>query len=231
MIHTYHKKEIKSNALGIFPIYKPKGPTSHDIIDQLRKLTGITKIGHAGTLDPLAEGVLVVAIGSTFTQQLTTLVEKNKEYLAQIHFGITSTTDDEEGEKKENLITTIPTLQEINKVVTSFCGRIKQTPPQYSAVKIRGEKAYTLARRGKLTPLAARERVIYNIQTLSYEWPFLQIQVTTGPGVYIRALARDIGTQLQTGAYLSQLQRTRVGGFTLKDTLTIEQFKRKICQA
>ncbi len=199
---------------GIFAVYKPKGPTSHDVIDRLRKETGVKKIGHAGTLDPLASGVLVVAVGRKYTKKSGQIVKKEKEYLAKIKLGERSTTGDEEGEKGEVEVHKIPSREEIRAAVQSFKGEILQTPPIYSAVKVGGTPAYKLARRGHKPKLEPRKVLIKEIKILKYEWPYLKLKVVTGPGVYIRALARDIGQKLETGAYLAELERTRVGEFT-----------------
>ena len=226
-------------AKGIYAVYKPKGPTSHDIIDRLRKETGVKKIGHAGTLDPLASGVLVIGVGREATKKLSQIVKKEKEYLARIKLGETRTTDDEEGEKLEVLqkhhapasrnckdhrisLPGIPNFEEVQKVVAKFEGKILQTPPSYSAVKIQGQAAYKLARRGKTPYLKARWVEIKKIEILQYEWPHLSLRVVTGPGVYLRSLARDIGRELRTGGYLKNLERIRVGDFTKEQAQTLE---------
>ena len=209
---------------GIFAVYKPKGPTSHDIINKLRRETGVRKIGHAGTLDPLASGVLVVGVGREATKQLGAIVKKEKEYLAKIRLGMTSTTDDEEGTKTEvRIVGKIPTLGEIKKAVAKFKGEILQTPPIYSAIKVKGKEAYKLARQGQAPELKPRKALIKEIETLKYEWPYLEINVVTGPGVYIRALARDLGKELKVGGYLAELERTRVGEFTRGLTSTLRR--------
>lgn len=216
---------------GIYGVYKPKGPTSHDIIDRLRKMTGEQRIGHAGTLDPLASGVLVVGIGREATRRLGEVVKKEKEYIADIFLGVESVTDDAEGltssstsgrekmreiEKREKKEIEI---EKIEKVANKFKGLIQQAPPIYSAIKVKGEKAYEAARQGKALALKPREVEIKDIQILKYEWPHLMLKVITGPGVYIRALARDIGRELKVGGYLFDLERTRVGQFTKEEAL------------
>lgn len=206
---------------GILAVYKPKGPTSHDVIDQLRRRTGVKKIGHAGTLDPLASGVLVVGIGREATKKLGEVVKKEKEYIAKIKLGETSTTDDEEGEKKKIQISKKPNYKKVEEAVSKFEGEILQTPPIYSAVKVKGTEAYKLARKGQIPKLEPRRVEIKEIEILKYEWPYLKLRVVTGPGVYIRALARDIGQALKTGGYLADLERTRVGDFTLDQTLKV----------
>jgi tRNA pseudouridine55 synthase len=222
----------------IFAVWKPKGPTSHDIIEKIRKRTGVERVGHAGTLDPLAEGVLVVGVGREATKKLREYVGKEKEYVATIRLGMTSTTDDEEGIVKQSAkrppafelpeasragkaqSVTKPTRKEIANVVRSFVGEILQVPPVYSAVKIKGEAAYKRARRGERVLLRPRTVEIKKIKALRYRWPYLTLTVTTGPGVYIRALARDVGRKLGVGGYLAKLVRTRVGEFRQEDALT-----------
>jgi tRNA pseudouridine55 synthase len=211
------------NNKNIFAIYKEKGPTSHDIINRVRRITGERRVGHAGTLDPLASGVLVVAVGREWTKKLGEIVVKEKEYIADIKLGEESATDDEEGEKFSLLVNKFISLQEIKKAADKFIGKIKQTPPVYSAIKINGKPAHRLVRAGKDVKLEPREVEIKSIEILKYEWPFLKLRVVTGPGVYIRALARDIGRELGVGGYLYELERTRVGEYDKNNALTIEE--------
>ncbi|MGI5827408.1 MAG: tRNA pseudouridine(55) synthase TruB [Patescibacteria group bacterium] len=206
---------------GIVPVYKPKGITSHDVIDILRKRTGVRRIGHAGTLDPLASGVLVIGIGREATKKLHLEVAKEKEYLAEVTLGVTSSTDDAEGEKQSHKISHPPTLPEVSMAVAQFKGDVTQVPPIFSAAKLKGEAAYKLARKGKVVELKPRNVEIKNIQVLDYSWPKLTIKVVTGPGVYIRSLARDIGEVLGTGGYVSELERIRVGEFTVEDAVKL----------
>jgi len=215
--------------MNIFAVYKPKGPTSYDIIHKIKKATGEKKVGHAGTLDPLAKGVLVIGIGREATKKLKDVVVQEKEYLATIRLGATSTTDDSEGP-----VSVLPLDKgesegvegnKIKKVIKSFVGKIKQIPPAYSAIKIKGQRAYKLARQGKTPELKPRTVEIRGIELISYKWPYLKIKVTTGPGVYIRSLARNIGDKLKVGGYLYNLERTRVGRFTKNQCLKIEELK------
>jgi tRNA pseudouridine55 synthase len=212
---------------NILAVYKPKGPTSHDIIDQLRRITGVKKVGHAGTLDPLAEGVLVVGIGRSATKQLWKLARKDKEYLATIRLGATSTTDDAEGIKNRIPVKQPPTENQVKQTLQGFIGVIDQVPPVFSAIKIKGRPAHRLARAGKQITLKTRKVVIYEIGLLEYKWPTVALRVVTGSGVYIRSLARDLGEKLKTGGYLEQLTRTRVGSFTLKQAVRLSQFAAK----
>ena len=211
---------------GIFPIWKPKGPSSNQVLEELRKITGVRKIGHAGTLDPLASGVLIVGIGKKATKRLKEFIGKEKEYLAQIRLGIESTTDDEEGEKRKIPVSQPPTLEEIEKTLACFVGEISQTPPLFSAVKVKGVEAYKLARKGQIPKLKPRKVLIKKIEILNYQWPDLWLRVVTGPGVYIRSLARDLGKKLKTGGYLKNLKRTRVGSFSKEKALTLSQFRK-----
>ncbi|HLB32582.1 MAG TPA: tRNA pseudouridine(55) synthase TruB [Patescibacteria group bacterium] len=208
---------------SIFAVYKPKGPTSHDVVDEIRKLTGVRKVGHAGTLDPLASGVLVIAIGRDATKQLDTLKSKEKEYRAVIELGATSATDDSEGHITSQHFKQQPSIGDVEKVLPAFLGKIEQIPPLYSAVHVAGKRAYKLARQQKDITLAPRAVEIKSIKLSKYEWPYLEIGVVTGPGVYIRALARDIGEKLGVGGYLKELERTRVGDYTLEKTVKIEE--------
>ncbi|MEK9154874.1 MAG: tRNA pseudouridine(55) synthase TruB [Patescibacteria group bacterium] len=217
---------MKESFSGIFGVYKPKGPTSHDIINKIRKITGEKRVGHAGTLDPLASGVLVIAIGRPATKELKEFVLSEKEYIATIRLGAQSETDDEEGNKTIKEIRLKPKIDEIKKTLKKFQGVILQTPPIYSALKINGKRAYKIARSGrdiKDIKLKPREVEIKSIKILKYKWPDLKIKVITGPGVYIRSLARNIGEHLKTGGYLKELERIRVGQFIKKETTDINK--------
>lgn len=210
----------------IIAIHKPSGMKSHDVIDQVRKITGIKKVGHGGTLDPFASGVLVIAIGREYTKQLDAFVKGGKEYIAKIMLGFHSTTDDRSGEltpasPPEYIIDS----NMVSQAVNSFIGDVTQIPPKYSALKIKGTPAHRRIRRRENFEMEARQVKIYDIETISYQYPYINLRVVTGPGVYIRALARDIGEKLSTGAYLDELQRTRVNNFTIDEALTLEEFK------
>ncbi|MBI2013614.1 MAG: tRNA pseudouridine(55) synthase TruB [Candidatus Colwellbacteria bacterium] len=212
---------------GIFGIYKPTGPTSHDIINKLRKITGERRIGHAGTLDPLAKGVLVVAISRKYTRKLEKQVAADKEYIAKIKLGYTSATDDAEGPMQREETGVMINHNTVKKVLKTFEDKIMQTPPAYSAIKLKGKRAYQLARKGKTPALKPRPVEIKKIALIKYKWPYLEIRVKTGKGVYIRSLARDIGAKLGVGGYLAALERTRVGKFTRINSLTLKEFASK----
>ncbi len=210
---------------GIFSVYKPKGPTSFDIIEKIKRLTGEKRIGHAGTLDPLAEGVLVVGVGRENTRKLKDVVEKEKEYLTTIKLGEKSSTDDDGGEKTSIVVNGIPEKSKIENILPDFLGEINQVPPRFSAVKIKGKRAYKLAREGKEFELEPRKVFVKEIELIDYKYPFLELRVVTGKGVYIRSLARDIGEKLKTGGYVFHLKRTRVGNFKIEDSFSIEELK------
>ncbi|MCF7907121.1 tRNA pseudouridine(55) synthase TruB [Patescibacteria group bacterium] len=214
-----NSQEIKEGIIGV---YKPVGPSSFDMIRRLRILTGVKKIGHAGTLDPLARGILVVGIGRSACRSLEKEVKKEKEYLAVIKLGEESTTDDQEGKKtiKENI--NRPSKKEILEILPQFQGKIEQVPPFFSAIKIKGKRAYQLARQGQRPIIKSRLVEIKNIELLEYQWPYLEIKVLTGPGAYVRSLARDLGQKLNCGGYLFDLERTRVGEFNKDNSIYLE---------
>lgn len=217
---------------GIYNIYKPSGPTSHDMVDKIRKLSrnptshkatqGREKVGHAGTLDPFAEGVLIVAIGRAYTRKLGQFLKMDKTYRTTIRLGATSDTDDLTGK-----IMLIPnakkvTRRQVTMAIKKFIGKIKQTPPAFSAIKIKGKKAYELARRGITPELKPRPVKIYAIKILKYRWPFLEITTKVSSGTYIRSLARDLGQALGIGGYLEKLTRTKVGRFNLTKSINLD---------
>ncbi len=204
---------------GIIAVWKPAGMSSHDVINRVRRASGIRTVGHAGTLDPLARGVLVIGVGRAATRSLAAEVQKEKEYVTVVRLGMTSSTDDEEGEKAAREVAVIPSREAVEMAVQKFVGEIMQVPPIYSALKIKGKPAYAYAREGKDLVIAARPVTIKEIEVLSYEYPDIRVRAVTGAGVYIRSLARDIGTALGTGAYMADLERTRVGEFTKEKCL------------
>lgn len=222
------------NVNGIFAIDKPIGISSQRAVQIVkywaRRKTGNKKIkvGHAGTLDPLARGVLVVGVGREYTKDLNTVVASDKEYIADVTLGQISTTDDAEGEKAIVNENKKPIRADIDKAIQKFIGNIEQVPPVYSAIKIDGQEAYKRMRRGEDVQMKKRQIHIENIEIISYEYPQLKIRVVCGKGTYIRSLARDIGDVLNTGAYLSGLVRTRVGDFMLEDAHNIKEFSMKI---
>jgi tRNA pseudouridine55 synthase len=208
----------------IVGVRKPVDISSFGVVARARKAIGVRKIGHAGTLDPSAEGVLVLGIGRG-TKRMSGIVGKQKVYRAIIKLGVTSTTGDEEGDKVVTEPVTKPDVSAIEPVLHKFVGVIQQIPPVYSAIKIDGQEAYKRVRRGEEVVMKPREVKIYSIELLAYQWPLVKIRVITGPGVYIRSLAEDIGTALGTGGYMRELVREAVGTYTLKKAVALEDLK------
>lgn len=208
---------------GFLTVNKPPGISSYDVIRLIKRRIGKThKIGHAGTLDPFAEGVLVVCLGQA-TRLVRFLAERPKQYRAQITLGATSTTDDPEGEISVSGGVAAPSEEAVRQVMGRFVGTIQQTPPAHSAVRIAGRRAYKLARAGQEFEITPRPVEIFAIELERYDYPRLQISVTCGGGTYIRALARDIGQALGVGGYCSGLVRTAVGPFRIEDARRPEE--------
>ena len=198
-------------------VYKEKGITSFDVIHKLRKILNIKKIGHSGTLDPLAQGVLQIAVGDA--TRLLEYLDNDKEYIAEIKFGYNSTTDDDEGEK-EFIKKPDFTEKELQYTLNEFNGKISQIPPKYSAIKIDGQKLCDLARKNKQIPeIKPRDVEIYSIKLINFQAPdCAKIKVNCSKGTYIRSLARDIGEKLNCGAYLTNLTRTKAGNFHIENS-------------
>jgi tRNA pseudouridine55 synthase len=206
---------------GFILINKPAGMTSHDVVDRLREITGIRKIGHAGTLDPFATGLLILGIGRKFTRKLSIFQKEDKEYIATLRLGAISDTFDREGKIVENKVEKIPTQREIEEVLKSFLGEIEQIPPIFSAKKVKGKKLYELARKGIKIEIKTQKIKIYEISILEYKFPFLKIKVKCSTGTYIRSLANDIGEKLKCGAYVEELERTKIGNFSSKEAIDL----------
>ncbi|MDA0376633.1 MAG: tRNA pseudouridine(55) synthase TruB [bacterium] len=211
---------------GFLLINKPEGPTSHDIVAMVRKALKERKVGHLGTLDPAAAGLMVLAVGSKALKVVELYNSLPKEYIADITFGKTSATYDREGPIEEfprNPGISDPTDHEIIESIRNrFLGCIDQIPPAASAVKIGGERAYRKMRQGKGVDLPARSVEIKTCDLLSYAYPQLQLRVACGSGTYIRSLANDLGLSLRVGGYLTGLKRTRVGDWTLDNAVTTD---------
>jgi len=206
---------------GIFAVYKEAGMTSHDVVDVVRRCTGQKKVGHAGTLDPCATGVLVIGVGRPATKKLGQIVGQEKEYVTRVKLGWRSSTDDREGEKEPVTVSEVPSQQRVREALMRFQGTLRQKPPAFSAIKVGGQTAYKLARAKKSVHLPAREVEAKEIELLAYAWPFVDIRLVTGSGFYVRSLARDLGELLGTGGYVEKLERTRVGSYTKEDALRL----------
>jgi tRNA pseudouridine55 synthase len=213
---------------GILLIDKSKGWTSFDAVNYVRRVVAEhdgkkpknTKVGHTGTLDPMATGLLVVLVGKEYTRRATTLSKHDKTYEVTMKLGCTSTTGDEEGEKTA-VSDTVPTQKAILEALEQLQGQIMQVPPSYSAMKINGVRAYKLAREGKAVELEARPAMVYENRFVSYEYPYVHFTSHVGSGTYIRSLVQDLGERLGTGAYMSDLRRTTVGEFNVADAIIL----------
>jgi len=212
----------------ILPFYKPYEWTSFGLVSRVRRIlterlgTKI-KIGHAGTLDPLATGVIILCTGRA-TKRVEEIQKQTKEYIATLKLGATTVSYDREHPENATFPINHISQELVIGVLQKFIGKIEQVPPEYSACKIGGEHAYKLIRKGQEVTLKPKTLVIDQIELLSYEMPEIKIRVVCSKGTYIRALARDIGTALGSGAYLTALKRTRIGSVTLGDCLTLEDF-------
>jgi tRNA pseudouridine55 synthase len=183
----------------------------------MRKLSNIKKVGHAGTLDPFAEGVMVLLVGRDFTKQAHTFLNQDKEYHALVYLGIETTTYDPEGEVVSQSAL-IPNLEEIEKTLLHLQGTFEQIPPMFSAKKVGGKKLYELARKG-IEIERKPARVVAHTTFLSYSYPYLELLITCSKGTYIRSIAHEIGKHLNCGAYLKTLIRTRCGNYRLDDCM------------
>lgn len=211
----------------ILNVHKPCGITSHDVVDHIRKMTGEKRVGHAGTLDPFASGVLIIGVGRESTKQLGKLtIATDKEYEAELSLGKTSTTGDPEGVIIDHHAREIKE-DEIEKILELFRGEIEQRPHRFSAIKVNGTRAYALARQGKKVELPLRKVTIYALELLHFAYPTMTIRVVCSSGTYIRSLAEDIGTKLETGAYLTKLTRTRIGRYRLEESLPLDSISNK----
>lgn len=201
-------------------IDKPRGITSFAVVAQARHSLNVQRIGHAGTLDPLASGLLIVLVGRDETKQQDSFMKLAKEYEVTIELGKMSTTDDAEGRIADSAEVTEDAEAEMIVKVKKFIGEIQQTPPAYSAIHIDGERAYKLARRGETVEMPKRTVTIHAIEILQYAWPMLSLRVQCSHGTYIRSLARDLG------GYVTVLRRTKIGDYDVTNAIAPNQIRR-----
>ncbi|HEY1645956.1 MAG TPA: tRNA pseudouridine(55) synthase TruB [Candidatus Saccharimonadales bacterium] len=214
---------------GILLVDKPSAWTSFDVVAYVRKIIASEqkvkpaqiKVGHTGTLDPLATGLLVLLIGKPYTRLATELTKLDKEYLVEMKLGEITESGDSETEVKA-YSSYAPTKDEVARALKSFEGESMQLPPVYSAIKVNGQRAYDLARQGKAVELKARPVTIYDIQLTQYDYPMLKFSTRVSSGTYIRSLVVDLGEKLKSGAYMTELRRTSVGDFSLNDSLKVD---------
>ena len=212
---------------GIILIDKPSGMTSFGVVARVRRILTVrngkkTKVGHTGTLDPFATGLMILTVGKECKNAMN-YSKLDKSYRTKIKLGFNSTTGDTEGEIT-SVSNKIPTKEEVQQVLNDFTGKIEQTPPKFSAIKINGQRAYKLAREGKEVEMPKRQGEIYKIELLGYKYPYIEIEVSVSSGTYIRTLAEDVGTKLKTGAYCEELKRLSIDKWTLSEATTLKSF-------
>jgi tRNA pseudouridine55 synthase len=205
---------------GILPIIKPEGKTSFYLVKVMRRVLGVKKVGHTGTLDPFASGVMVLVIGKKYTRQSDSLMADEKEYEATFHLGICTDTYDIEG-KEISRSDKVPTLSEVKEALSKFQGSFEQIPPMFSAKKVGGKKLYEMARKGQVIERAASTVTAF-VELISYDYPSLNVRIRCSKGTYIRTLGYDIGKCLGCGAFTKVLKRTRNGAFSIEDCYKLD---------
>ncbi|MBP0013069.1 MAG: tRNA pseudouridine(55) synthase TruB [Roseofilum sp. SBFL] len=218
-------------TFGFLNLNKPPGYTSHDCVARVRRLLHTKRVGHGGTLDPAAVGVLPIAVGKA--TRLLQFLPQDKAYQATIKFGLRTETDDLEGEAIESQPVPDLSLESIQLVLSEFQGKIEQIPPIYSAIQVGGKRLYKLARQGEVVQVPARTVEVYDLQVLDWRpgnFPELDLAIACGPGTYIRAIARDLGDRVNAGATLAQLTRTQSSGFRLSQSMTLEELETQVEQ-
>jgi len=206
---------------GLLLVNKPIGMSSFDVIRALRRQTGVRKIGHAGTLDPLASGLMLMLFG-TACKQAERLTKLDKRYEAVARLGMTSTTGDEEGEKTP-VSDHQPSQAEVEAALQRLTGKITQVPSAYSAIKINGQEAYKRMRAGEQVTMPSRQVMVHQIRLQTYDYPRVEFEALVSSGTYIRTLAQDMGELLGTGAYLTGLVRTQIGDYFLNEAIILDE--------
>jgi tRNA pseudouridine55 synthase len=231
-----NRPEVRAPLHGILSLDKPLGFSSMKAVAIVRRRAGGARTGHAGTLDPLATGVLVLAIGKC-TRQIESLMATEKRYLTTIDMTAFTTTDDVEGERTEVVLGTpgaraaAPARAEIEALLAErFTGTVMQRPPAFSAMKVGGRRAYALARKGEAPELAPRPVTIHSITVTDYAWPLLSLDIHCGKGTYVRSIARELGQALGTGGHCTMIRRTAVGSFTIDRAVSMDALPEKITQ-
>lgn len=213
---------------GLLLIDKPAGWTSFDVVNYVRRIIAeaegkppkSVKVGHSGTLDPFATGLLIILVGKNYTSRATHFSKLNKTYEVSLRLGVTSSTGDPEGQLT-NMVKSIPSIENIKKCVSKLTGVIMQTPPAYSAVKINGQRAYKLARSGKTVTLEPRQVTIHSLNLKRYMYPEVKLIASVSSGTYIRSLVETLGLMLGTGAYTTELRRVNIGEYSIEKAHTV----------
>ena len=210
---------------GLFCVDKPAGITSRAVVDELSRLTRSRRVGHAGTLDPLATGVLLVCLGPA-TRLVSLAQSLPKRYLARVELGQVSDTDDSTGQVTVVEHTPLPNRDDLERLLPRYTGVISQVPPQYSAIKLGGQRAYDLARQGQQAPLEPRPVEVHALRLRAFESPSFELEIECGSGTYVRSIGRDLGRDLGCGAVMTSLERTAIGPFTLDRAVALESLDR-----
>ncbi len=215
--------------IGVLPINKPAGCSSRVVVDRIQRLVGQERVGHTGTLDPMATGVLLMAIGSA-TRLVEFSHELNKSYSATFELGKSSDTLDVTGEVTvvEQDADALPTEEQVLVELSKWQGRVQQVPPNFSALVVDGRRAYKMARKGVEFDLASREVEIFNLELVAYDYPFIKVNIDCGSGTYVRSIGRDVAAGLGTSAIMTELTRTRVGSFGLSDCVVARDLYNRI---
>jgi tRNA pseudouridine55 synthase len=216
-----------SGISGILNVNKPADMTSHDVVLRVRRLTGQRKVGHAGTLDPMATGVLLLCLGQA-TRVTEYLMAGRKRYRAVVRFGVSTDTYDADGTVTQSVESFYLSQDQLVDALASFRGVIQQIPPPYSAIRQKGQRLYELARRGIAVQAPPRTVEIYGLDLVAWEPPHLTLDVTCSPGTYVRSLAHDLGQMLGVGAHLSELTRLASGKWRLEDAITLDDLQRQV---
>ncbi|MBC8310630.1 MAG: tRNA pseudouridine(55) synthase TruB [Phycisphaerales bacterium] len=219
----------KPDLCGVIVIDKPRGPTSMSMVNLVRRKCHKCKTGHAGTLDPLATGVLVLGVGK-MTKKLGQMMNTDKRYTTIIDLSATTAGHDAESPRVEVEVQKPPTSEEVESAVHKFSGEIMQAPPIFSAVKVGGHRAYAVARKGKEVSIEPRKVTVHSISVSEYAWPYVTIDVSCAKGFYVRSLARDLGELLGIGGFCTEIRRTEVGRFTLDLAMQLEHLPEFLTQ-
>jgi tRNA pseudouridine55 synthase len=219
-----------SSLSGFIVIDKPVGGSSMRAVSIVRRAAGGVRTGHAGTLDPLAEGILIIALGAA-TKSLDTFVSLSKRYRTRIDLSAFTATDDREGAREEVHVERPPAREAVEAALRVLTGEILQTPPAFSAVKIGGKRAYRMARRGDAVAMPSRRVTVHSIEVVQYDWPLVEIDVHCGKGTYIRSIARALGRSLGTGGHCVTLRRTAIGPFDESMAIPLDRLPRPLEQS
>ena len=223
------KNRRSATLHGYIVIDKPGGWTSHDVVGRVRRILGERRVGHAGTLDPAAVGVLPIAVGYA-TRTVEYLASSNKSYRAEVIFGFETDSADGDGVMIGSQQSVEFSESELHAAISRFAGDLQQVPPMHSAVKVDGKRLYELARVGEKVDVAPRSITIHRIECVRWESPVATIEIVCSKGTFVRSIARDLGRNLGTGAYLSNLVRTQTGPFGLADAITLDELTRKFAR-